>query len=71
MCSVSSSGYFVERCLLSSLVDGLGMVQRCGLFGCVVCFFSVSGGVCLPANVSDVLFKCLCNFCEFFKQIMV
>lgn len=66
-------------CLLSSLAGGPGLVLRCG-FLVVVCFFSVFFGVrggCLPADVSEVLFSCIYNFCEFcsfcelFRQLLI
>lgn len=56
-------------CLLSSLAGGPGLVLRCGFLvvWCVFfCFFGVRGG-CLPADVSEVLFSCIYNFCEFFS----
>ena len=69
------------RCLLSTvyclLLFGAGSAVR--FFGCVVffpVFFGVRGG-CLPADVSDVLFSCIYNFCEFcsfcelFRQLLI
>lgn len=69
------------RCLLSTvyclLLFGAGSAVR--FFGCVVfffCFFGVRGG-CLPADVSEVLFSCIYNFCEFcsfcelFRQLLI
>lgn len=68
-------------CLLSTVFfgrwSGAGSAVR--FFGCVVfffCFFGVRGG-CLPADVSEVLFSCIYNFCEFcsfcelFRQLLI
>ena len=65
-------------CLLSSLAGGPGLVLRCGFLvvWCFFCFFGVRGG-CLPADVSEVLFSCIYNFCEFcsfcelFRQLLI
>lgn len=60
-------------CLLSTVYCLLWQVVRgwfCGavfwLCGVFFCFFGVRGG-CLPADVSEVLFSCIYNFCEFFS----
>lgn len=74
------SGVF---CLLSTVYCLLWQVVRsrfsgavfwlCGVF---FCFFGVRGG-CLPADVSEVLFSCIYNFCEFcsfcelFRQLLI
>ena len=69
------------RCLLSTvyclLLFGAGSAVR--FFGRVVCFFCFFGvrGGCLPADVSEVLFSCIYNFCEFcsfcelFRQLLI
>ena len=65
-------------CLLSSLAGGPGPVLRCGFLvvWCFFLFFGVRGG-CLPADVSEVLFSCIYNFCEFcsfcelFRQLLI
>lgn len=63
-------------CLLSSFVWGWfcgAVFWLCGVF---FCFFGVRGG-CLPADVSEVLFSCIYNFCEFcsfcelFRQLLI
>ena len=72
------SGVF---CLLSTVFfgrwSGAGSAVR--FFGCVVCFFLFFGvrGGCFPADVSEVLFSCIYNFCEFcsfcelFRQLLI
>lgn len=63
-------------CLLSSFVWGWfsgAVFWSCGVF---FLFFGVRG-VCFPADVSEVLFSCIYNFCEFcsfcelFRQLLI